>query len=39
MATGKNSKRNVDELKPGSRDQSLWDTKLRGFSAKITATT
>lgn len=36
MATGKVSKRTVDELKAGPRDQFLWDVDLRGFGAKIT---
>lgn len=36
MATGKVSKRSVDALKPGPKDQFLWDDDLRGFGLKVT---
>ena len=36
MATGRISKRSVDALTPGERDQVLWDTDLAGFGVKAT---
>ncbi len=36
MATGKVTKRNVDALKKGARDQFLWDDEVRGFGLKVT---
>ena len=36
MATGRISKRSVDALTPGERDQFLWDTDLAGFGVKAT---
>jgi integrase len=35
MATGKITKRSVDELQSGTRDSFLWDGDLRGFGVKI----
>lgn len=37
MATGKISKRTVDSLPVGPKENYLWDTDLKGFGAKITA--
>ena len=36
MAKGRVSKRSVDALVPGDRDQYLWDTELSGFGLKVT---
>ena len=36
MATGKVTKRSVDAVVPGERDQLLWDEELRGFGLKST---
>lgn len=36
MATAKITKRTVDALRPGARDQFLWDTDCRGFGVKRT---
>ena len=36
MASGKISKRNVDEAKAGERDVFLWDSELSGFGLKVT---
>ncbi len=36
MATGKVTKRTVDALKPGTKDQFLWDADVRGFGLKVT---
>lgn len=36
MATGKITKRSVDDLKPGERDVFLWDTETAGFGLKLT---
>lgn len=36
MATGKVIKSVVDAIQPQTRDQFLWDVKLRGFGLKIT---
>ncbi len=33
---GKITKRSVDVLKPGERDEFLWDTALAGFGLKVT---
>lgn len=38
MATGKISKRSIDALQPGMKNTFLWDSDLKGFGAKITAT-
>lgn len=35
MATGKITKRSVDELTRGTREEFLWDTDLRGFGVKV----
>ena len=37
MATGKISKRTVDSLPVGPKENYLWDTDLKGFGVKITA--
>lgn len=36
MAQGKVTKRTVDALKKGARDQFLWDDEDRGFGLKVT---
>ena len=36
MATGKITKRTVDALQAGERDQYLWDSGLAGFGLKVT---
>lgn len=36
MATGKLTKRAVDALRPGPRDEFLWDDETRGFGVKVT---
>jgi integrase len=36
MATGKLTKDSVDKLGAGSKDQFLWDEKVRGFGVKVT---
>ena len=36
MATGKISKRTVDSLPVGPKENYLWDTDLKGFGVKIT---
>ena len=36
MATGKISKSSVNKLRPGEKDEFLWDEDLRGFGAKVT---
>ncbi|MGH6697612.1 tyrosine-type recombinase/integrase [Sphingopyxis sp.] len=36
MATGKITKRAVDALRAGSRNDFLWDTEVKGFGVKIT---
>ena len=33
---GKLTKRSVDALKPGLRDQFIWDTEISGFGCKVT---
>lgn len=38
MATGKITKRHVDDLTPGDREAFLWDSDLRGFGVKISKT-
>lgn len=38
MATAKLTKRTVDALRPGPKDQFVWDDKLRGFGVKATPT-
>lgn len=38
MATGKVTKRSVDELTAGAREDFLWDKDLRGFGVKIAMT-
>ncbi len=37
MATGKITKRAVDELTPNGGTQFLWDTEIKGFGVKMTA--
>ena len=37
MATGKISKRTIDSLPVGPKENYLWDTDLKGFGVKITA--
>lgn len=37
MATGKISKRTVDSIPVGPRENYLWDTELKGFGVKVTA--
>ena len=37
MATGRLSKRSVDELKPAATDQFLWDEDLGGFGLRVTS--
>src|SRR3546814_5927148 len=36
MATGKITKRAVDAMRAGSRNDFLWDTETKGFGVKIT---
>ena len=36
MATGLITKQRVDALRPGPKDDFLWDTGLKGFGVKIT---
>lgn len=36
MATGKISKRTIDAMRPGERDQFLWDDSTKGFGIKCT---
>lgn len=36
MATGKITKTSVDAIKPGARDQYLWDEDLKGFGLRVT---
>ena len=36
MATGKVTKRTVDAIKPGAKDQFVWDDELAGFGLKVT---
>lgn len=36
MATGKITKRAVDAMRAGSRNDFLWDTEVKGFGVKIT---
>ncbi len=36
MVTGKVTKRTVDALKAGPKDQFLWDSETRGFGLKVT---
>lgn len=36
MATGKITKRSVDAMRAGPRNDFLWDTETRGFGVKIT---
>lgn len=36
MATGKVTKRTVDAIKPGAKDQFVWDDELHGFGLKVT---
>lgn len=38
MATGKVSKRTVDELTTTTRETFLWDAELRGFGVKVSRT-
>lgn len=37
MATGKISKRTVDSIPIGPKENYLWDTDLKGFGVKVTA--
>ena len=37
MATGKITKRTVDEIVPNSGTQFLWDNDIKGFGVKVTA--
>jgi integrase len=36
MATGKVTKRTVDAMRAGPKDQFLWDSEVRGFGLKVT---
>lgn len=36
MATGKLTKRTLDAINPGEKDQFVWDEELRGFGCKVT---
>lgn len=36
MATGRITKRAVDAMRAGSRNDYLWDTEIKGFGVKIT---
>ena len=36
VATGRITKRAVDALSPGDKDQFLWDTEVSGFGLKVT---
>ncbi len=36
MTTGKITRRSVDDLKPGAKDEILWDSEMRGFGVKVT---